>query len=96
MLFYERADTLEPVDMMEEIAASAPLEAASIASGLPVSALNTSGLSQEMVGEHFLSRIQLFANLESVQQTHSSPPPSRDNLKEGTLFHGPEQIAQTI
>ena len=37
MLFYERADALEPVTMMDEIAASAPKEAASLAAGLPVS-----------------------------------------------------------
>ena len=36
MLFYERADTLEPVDMMAEISASASVEAASVASGIPV------------------------------------------------------------
>lgn len=39
MLFYERADSLEPVTMMEEIAAAAPQEAASLATGVPVSAI---------------------------------------------------------
>ena len=36
MLFYERADGLEPVTMMDEITAAAPREAASQASGVPV------------------------------------------------------------
>ncbi len=39
MLFYERADALEPVTMMDEITASAPQEAASQAVGVPVSAV---------------------------------------------------------
>ena len=39
MLFYERSDSLEPVTMMEEIAAAAPQEAASLATGVPVSAV---------------------------------------------------------
>ena len=39
MLFYERADALEPVTMMDEIAASAPKEAASLAAGVPISAV---------------------------------------------------------
>lgn len=39
MLFYERADSLEPVTMMDEITASAPQEAASLAAGVPVSAV---------------------------------------------------------
>ena len=37
MLFYERADALEPVTMMDEIAASAAKEAASLTAGVPVS-----------------------------------------------------------
>lgn len=41
MLFYERADALEPVTMMEEIVASAPKEAASIASSIPVPKVST-------------------------------------------------------
>ena len=36
MLFYERADCLEPVTMMDEITAAAPREAASQAAGVPV------------------------------------------------------------
>ena len=41
MLFYERADCLEPVTMMDEIAAAAPREAASQAAGVPVADVTT-------------------------------------------------------
>ena len=68
MLFYERDDALEPVLIMDEMAASAPQEAASLATGIRVA--EVAALSDKdsqvltlychilLLGSLFMSRLQ--------------------------------------